>query len=64
MIESEKKIRVLHIVVQPVLVFDDGVEFLPGPQIKPVTVRLSELPSLSAEILATVQDMQSKSPTA
>lgn len=64
MIDVSKKIRVLHVVVQPVLVLDDGTEFLPGPQIKPVTVRLSELAGLGAEILATVQDMQSKSPTA
>lgn len=53
-------IRVLHLIVQPVLVLDDGTELRPGPQINPVTVRLSELPALAAEIEAAVQDMQEK----
>lgn len=60
MSNSMTKIRVLHLIVHPVLVLDDGDEFTPGPKVSPATVRLSELPALAAEIAATVQDMQAK----
>lgn len=53
-------LRVLHVIVQPVLVLDDGTEFTAGPKVSPATVRLSELPALAAEIQATVHDMQAK----
>lgn len=58
--DSAKTVRVLHVVVQPVLLLDDGAELKPGPQINPVTVCLSELPALAAEIAAAVQDIQAK----
>lgn len=51
-------LRVLHLIVQPVLVLDDGTELRPGPKVIAATVMLSELPALAAEIAATVQDMQ------
>lgn len=52
------KARVLHVIVQPVIVMDDGEELSPGPQVKPVIVKLSELPTIGAEILAAVAEMQ------
>lgn len=33
-----KKLRVLHVVVQPVVVWDDGEELQPGPQVQAVAV--------------------------
>jgi len=56
----EKRIRVLHVIVQPILVLDDGSEFQPGPTVKPVTVRLSELSGMGAEIEAAIVDMQAR----
>lgn len=60
MSDTMTKLRVLHLIVHPVLVLDDGTEFTPGPKVNPATVRPSELPALAAEIAATVQDMQAK----
>ena len=52
------KIRVLNVIVQPVLVIDDGCELRPGPAVTSVTVRLSELATLADEINASVSSMQ------
>lgn len=62
MMSNGKTLRVLHVIVQPVLVLDDGEEFHPGPQVGPATVRLSELPALADEISASVRAMQAKMP--
>lgn len=51
----EKKLRVLHVIVQPVLVYDDGNELYPGPAVQPVQIRLSELSSIEEEILNSLE---------
>lgn len=35
--------RIVHFRIEPVLVVDDGEELLPGPQLEPATVTLSQL---------------------
>lgn len=49
-----RRLRVVHVVVQPVLVWDDGVELTPGPTVDAVTVPLSALPGLAGDIAAEV----------
>lgn len=48
------RLRVAHVIVQPVLVYDDGEELSPGPTMQPTQVRLSELAGLADEIRASV----------
>lgn len=53
-----RKLRVSHVIVQPVLVWDDGTELAPGPQAQPVQLPLSALPGLPAQILAELDTQQ------
>lgn len=55
-----RKLRVSHVIVQPVLVWDDGVELAPGPQSQPVQLPLSALPSLPAQILAELAQQSAR----
>lgn len=41
--KKKKKLRVLNIIVQPVLIWDDGEEFTPGPEVNQVSLKMSEL---------------------
>lgn len=38
-----RRLRIAHLVVQPVLVWDDGEELLPGPGLDPAVMPLSHL---------------------
>jgi hypothetical protein len=49
-----ERIRVAYVIVQPVLVVDDGTELSPGPEVRPVQVPLSALASLPERILADI----------
>lgn len=61
-----KRLRISHVAVQPVLVWDDGEELSPGPQISPVTVPLSGLAGLAetlpVEVAALTEKLVSSSP--
>lgn len=37
------RIRIAHLMVQPVLVIDDGEELTPGPQLESSSVTISQL---------------------
>ena len=52
---SEKRLRILNVVVQPVLVWDDGEELTPGPPLDPVTVLGSKLVEFAEKLPADVQ---------
>lgn len=54
----EKRLRVAHVIVQPVLVWDDGSELSPGPRAEPVHVPLSALPDLPAQIAAELAEAE------
>lgn len=41
------RLRIAHLIVQPVLVWDDGEELSPGPAAQPLTVPLSQLAALA-----------------
>lgn len=55
-----KTLRVLHVIVQAHLVYDDGSELAPGPVMDPVRVKLSELGDLAGEIMASVEAENAK----
>ncbi|WP_213816169.1 hypothetical protein [Glaciihabitans sp. dw_435] len=40
---NDRKLRISHLVVQAVLVYDDGDELTPGPALNPVSMPLSQL---------------------
>lgn len=42
--------RLAHLLVQPILVIDDGEELRPGPQIDAVSVTVSQLESYIAKL--------------
>jgi len=44
-----RRLRIAGVVVQPILVWDDGAELTPGPQTDPATVPVSHLPALPAQ---------------
>jgi hypothetical protein len=48
--QPSSRLRILHLVVQPVLVWDDGEELAPGPTVEPLTVRLSEIATFAADL--------------
>jgi hypothetical protein len=48
------KLRVSHVIVQPVLVWDDGEELKPGPQAQPVQLPLSALAGMADQIKAEI----------
>lgn len=52
---SERKLRVLHVLVQPVLVWDDGQDLLAGPEVQPQALPLSAMPELPEQILAQIK---------
>jgi hypothetical protein len=45
-----QRLRVSHVVVQPVFVLDDGDELRPGPEVAPINAALSDLPALADAI--------------
>lgn len=44
------KLRIAHLVVQPVLVKDDGEELTPGPQLESAPVTISQLEDYVAKL--------------
>lgn len=51
---SKRRLRVAHVIVQPILVYDDGEELTPGPAMNATQVRLSDLSGLADEIRETI----------
>jgi hypothetical protein len=48
------RVRVAHVVVQPVLVIDENDELSPGPQVQAVTVPLGDLAGVADLLRAEV----------
>lgn len=55
------RLRISHLVVQAVLVYDDGDELTPGPELQPITMPLSRLvafaESLPGEVVALTEKL-------
>lgn len=53
-VRMSRKLRVAHVLIQPVLVWDDGEELEPGPEASVVQVKLSELVGMADRLRAEV----------
>lgn len=53
-----RRLRIAHVVVQPVLVWDDGEELSPGPQANPRAVPLADLATLADTIRGELPAVQ------
>lgn len=47
---TDKKLRISHVIVQTVVVYDDGEELTPGPQLQPVSMPLSQVAEFAVHI--------------
>ena len=45
-----RRLRISHLIVQPVVVWDDGEELTPGPELQTVNLPLSAAPSFIASL--------------
>ena len=54
------KLRIAHLVIQPVLVWDDGEELTPGPEIGTINIPLSRLNELIESLPGEVAGIQEK----
>lgn len=55
---GNKRLRVSHVIIQPILVWDDGKELLPFKhQIKPIEASLSELNEIGEKIKIEIEEL-------
>ncbi len=52
---TDRKLRVAHIVIQPVLVWDDGDEMNPGPELPPATLSVSGVREFLEKLPGTIE---------
>lgn len=57
-----RRLRVLHVIVQPVLVWDDGDTLTPGPSAQPLPLAVADLIDFPAELQAQVENLQDATP--
>jgi hypothetical protein len=55
-----KKLRIANLVIQPVLVWDDGEELTPGPELGQVAVTLSKLGHFAENLPAEVASLEAR----
>lgn len=55
---GQKRLRVAHLVIQPILVWDDGEHLEPGPPAEPVNVAFRDLEEFGAHLLAELAQAQ------
>ena len=54
------KLRISHVLVQPVLVWDDGEELTPGPGVEPMSLPASQVAGFVEALPAQVAEEQAK----
>jgi len=54
------KLRIAHLIVQPVLVWDDGEELTPGPELGQISIPLSKLADFAGTLPAEVAALAAK----
>jgi len=54
------KLRIAHIIVRPVLVWDDGEELTSGPELGQISVPLSRLVGFAESLPAEVAALQAQ----
>jgi hypothetical protein len=57
---TEPRLRLQHFVVQPVVVWDDGEELLPGPAIEPQPLTLAGLRDLAETWGAKLAELEQR----
>lgn len=60
--EAPKRLRVLHVLVQPVLVWDDGDTLTPAQPVQPRTCTLADLPDLAEAIVSELAEANATPP--
>lgn len=55
-----RKLRISHILVQPVIVWDDGEELSPGPATQPTQVKPSDLATLLPHVLDQIAQAEAE----
>lgn len=53
-----RKLRISHIIVHPVLVWDDGEELTQGPQVEPMRLVPSALAGLADQMRSDVAELE------
>lgn len=53
-----RRLRVAHLVIQPVLVWDDGENLAPGPEAEATAVPLVAVGAFCDDLLAQIADRQ------
>ena len=61
---SDRHLRIAHVIVQPVLVWDDGENLAPGPQCNPISVSVADLPGLPERLRADLEIAEQDAPDA
>lgn len=60
------KLRIAHLIIQPVLVYDDGEELTPGPELGSIQIPLSKvagfIDTLPAEVAALAEKLAATEP--
>lgn len=59
-IAPARRLRISHLVVQPVLVWDDGEEMTPADPVAPIQVPLSQLAAMAAQIPGEVAGLEAR----
>lgn len=54
--------RIAHLIIQPVLVIDDGEELRPGPKLEVVQLTISELEGFVKELQAFIAEQNTELP--
>lgn len=57
---APRKLRVLRIDVQPVLVWDDGETLTPGPTVEPSSWTVNDLPTMPDRLREAVAELQAR----
>lgn len=55
-----QRLRVSHVIIQPILVWDDGEELSPGPNAGPVQVPLSALAGMADQISKEIAEQEAQ----
>jgi hypothetical protein len=56
----EPRLRLQHFIVQPVLVWDDGNELTPGPQVQPQPLTVAGMRDLAEDWPAKLAELQAR----
>lgn len=54
------KLRIAHLIVQPVLVWDDGEELTPGPELGQIAIPLSRMSDFTGSLPSEVAALEAK----